>query len=102
MPLDATREVLYNKTGDDLLRLNVAPTHSLFRELAASKSVATADAVAMLEPSKISELLRLNILAVHPNGTYSLNSRHVEAYVKKELAEELDAGGGAAEARRWW
>ena len=64
----------------------------MLKVLAASTSITKDVAEEMLEPSKISQLLRLNILAVHPNGTYTFNNHHVEAYVKKTLAK----------VRRWW
>ena len=91
-PLDAIRKVLENKTGDDLHDANVAPTHPLFNVLLASKSIDTKKAHELLPKASVQALLRLNILAVHPNGTYTFNTHHVEAYVKKEKAK----------ARRWW
>ena len=91
-PLDAIRKVLGNKTGDDLNDANVAPTHPFFNVLLASKSIDTKKAHELLPKASAQALLRLNILAVHPNGTYTFNNHHVEAYVKKELAK----------ARRWW
>ena len=89
--LDVIREVLDNKTGADMLRANVSPTHPLFKALV-SKPVKTKLAHEILPEAKVAALLRLNILAVHPDGSYTFNNRHVEAYVKKELAK----------ARRWW
>ena len=90
-PLDAIREVLDNKTGANMLRANVSPTHPLFKALV-SKPVKTKLAHEILPEAKVAALLRLNILAVHPDGSYTFNNHHVEAYVKKELAK----------ARRWW
>ena len=115
-PLDAIRAVLDNKTGDDLHDASVAPTHPLFKALLASKSFDTKKAHELLPKASAQALLRLNILAVHPNGTYTFNKHHVEAYVKKALAEERRAEEAAAKAlaeerraeeaaakaRRWW
>ena len=88
----------------------------MLKVLAASTSITKDVAAETLEPSKISQLLHLNILAVHPDGTYTFNNHHVEAYVKKALAEERrveEAAAkalaeerrveeAAAKARRWW
>ena len=100
-PLDAIREVLDNKTGVGMLRANVSPTHPLFKALV-SKPVKTKLAHEILPEEQVVALLRLNILAVHPDGTYTFNNHHVEAYVKKALAEERRAEEAAAKARRWW
>ena len=91
-PLDAIREVLDIETHIKLRSAGVRPTHPMFKAIATTASIKKNVAEDMLDPSKISQLLRLNILAVHPNGTYTFNEHHVEAYVKKELAK----------ARRWW
>ena len=101
-PLDAIRKVLDNKTGDDLNDANVAPTHPFFNVLLASKSIDTKKAHELLTKASAQALLRLNILAVHPNGTYTFNNHHVEAHIKKALAEERRAEEAAAKARRWW
>jgi hypothetical protein len=101
-PLAAIRKVLDNKTGDDLNDANVAPTHPFFNVLLASKSIDTKKAHELLTKASAQALLRLNILAVHPNGTYTFNNHHVEAHIKKALAEERRAEEAAAKARRWW
>jgi hypothetical protein len=84
-PLDAIRDVLDNETGVGMLHANVSPTHPLFKALV-SKPVETKLAHEILPEAQVAELLRLNILAVHQDGTYTFNNHHVEAYVKKELA----------------
>ena len=94
--LEDIRAELDNKTGNDLLRLNVSPTHPLFKALV-SKPVKTKLAHEILPEAKVAALLRLNILAVHPDGSYTFNNNHVEAYVEKELAEERRAEEAAAE-----
>ena len=101
-PLDAIRKVLDIETKIKLRSAGVRVTHPMLKVLATSTSIAKDVAEEMLEPSKISQLLRLNILAVHPNGTYTFNEHHVEAYVKKALAEERRVEEAAAKARRWW
>ena len=115
-PLEAIREILDIETHIKLRSAGVRPTHPMFKAIATTASIKKNVAEDMLDPSKISQLLRLNILAVHPNGTYTFNEHHVEAYVKKALAEERrveEAAAkalaeerrveeAAAKARRWW
>ena len=101
-PLNAIREVLDIETNIDLRSSGVHRTHPMFKALAAATSINKDLAEEMLERSKIRKLLRHNILAVHPNGTYTFNTRHVEAHIKKALAEERRAEEAAAKARHWW
>ena len=101
-PLDAIREVLDIETDIKVRSAGVRPTHPMFTALATTASIKKNVAEDRLDPSKISQLLRLNILAVHPNGTYTFNNRHVEAHIKEALAEERRAEEAAAKARRWW
>jgi len=91
-PLSAIREVLGIKTNTKLRSAGVRLTHPMLKSLAASASLKIDAAEEMLEPSTISKLLLLNILAVHPNSTYTFNSRHVEAHIKNEVAK----------SRHWW
>ena len=99
LPLDAIRKVLGIETNIKLRSAGVHATHPMLKYLAASTSIMRDVAEEMLEPSKISQLLRLNILAVHPNGTYTFNKPHVEAHAKKELAKAREME--LAKARRW-
>ena len=78
------------------------PTHPLLPALAAFTRITRDAAEELLDASQLRQLLRLNILAVHPDGTCNFNNRHVEAHVSKALAEERRAGEAAARARRWW
>ena len=96
-PLHAIRRVLDNKTGDDLHDAGVAPAHPFFKALLASAPMDTKAAHELLPKASAQTLLRLNILAAHPNGTYTFNTHHVEAYIKKAQEE-----AAARAARRWW
>jgi len=51
----------------------------------------------LLPKASAQTLLRLNILAIHPNGTYTFETHHVEAYIKKAQEE-----AAARAERRWW
>ena len=108
-PLAAIRQVLDIETNLRLKAAGVRPTHPLFKALslaAASAGIHNDAAAEMLELSKISALLRLNILAVHPDGTYTFNSRRVEARIREALEyeqQQREAEEAAAQARRrWW
>jgi hypothetical protein len=94
--LNAIRKVLDIKTNTKLRSAGVSLTHPMLKSLAASATLEIDVAEEMLEPSKISKLLLLNILAVHPNGTYTFNSRHVKAHIQREL--ERRVAGGEEEA----
>ena len=101
-PLDAIRAVLGIDTNTKLRAAGVRPTHPLLKAIAASTRITRDAAEELLDAPLLRQLLRLNILAVHPDGTYTFNNRHVEAHVSKALAEERRAGEAAARARRWW
>lgn len=86
-PLEAIRRVLDIDTKTKLRAANVRPTHELFEALAALKCVAKDEAEGLLDPKGIDELLRRNILAVHPDGNYTFNNKHVERCIRGALAE---------------
>ena len=109
-PLAAIRQVLDIEINLRLKAAGVRPTHPLFMalSLAASASINKDAAAEMLEPSKLSALLRLNILAAHTDGTYTFNTRRVEARIREALAAERqqreaeEAAAAAQARRRWW
>ena len=55
--------------------------HPLFRELCTSKITTINAAIALLSRDKIDALLKANILAAHPDGTYTTHARHVEVFL---------------------
>jgi hypothetical protein len=84
-PLGEIRAQLDSRVLVDLKLLEVPLTHALLRALLAAQPKGGLKAEAVLElmpPGKVEGLLRRNILAAHPNGTYSLNNRRVVALVK--------------------
>ena len=91
---------LHNKTREALKGARVPPCGPMFRALIERGCVKSGDAVDLLDAEKISALLGLNILAAHPNGTYTFHSRHVASFVAGEVAEA--ARVEAARSSRWW
>jgi hypothetical protein len=100
-PLEAIRKVLDIEANVKLRLAGVHATHPLLETLAVSKCITVDMAEDMLEPSKISALLRHNILAVHPNFTYTFNNPRMEAVVKQKLAiaREKDLAAREKEVR---
>ena len=97
-PLAAVRDELCRDTAADLYLAGVRPTHPLFSALASSAFLYPDAALKLMEKPAIDELLRCNILAVHADNTYTFYNRHVEAYIKAQLAPEAQR---AAEHARW-
>lgn len=98
VPVASIRRELNSKTAADLREAGMCPSHPLFAAIAASTSLERHTALALMERARVDALLRLNIVAAHPDGTYTFHSRHVEAYIKSAAQRvELDA-----RLRRWW
>lgn len=71
---------LHRGTREVLKEIRIAPGHPLFRALLEKKKVSLEAAVDILGYEKISTLLKQDILAAHPDRTYSFYSRHVESF----------------------
>ena len=67
-----------------LRRLKVAPDHAMFQQLVKCKSVRTGDDLGMAE-SQVDLLLLDNILAAHPNETYTFHDRHTAVWFSREV-----------------
>ena len=67
-----------------LRRLKVAPDHAMFQQLVKCKSVRTGDDLGMAE-SQVDLLLLNNILAAHPNETYTFHDRHTAVWFSREV-----------------
>jgi energy-coupling factor transporter ATP-binding protein EcfA2 len=81
------RGVLDTRTAAELIRLGVSPSAPLFQALACDGRVKESAAAAMLEDAKLQELLRLNILSVHPDSTYSFGTRHVARFIAQAVKD---------------
>ena len=60
--------------------------HALFQHLAKHKSVGTDEARDLgMEKAQLDGLLKNNILAVHPNDTYTFHDRHTATWFSREV-----------------
>ena len=94
-------KTLHNRTKSALMPMQVLPSAPLFRALLARKEVSSGEALSMVDEGTLFSLLRKSILAIHPNGGYTFNSRHVESCFAKEVAAALQVEE-AVRASRWW
>ena len=92
--VDDLSNLLDRETKARLLRVGVIPTAPLFRALLSSRSVDKDVAHKLMPEYKVQELLRLNILSAHPDGTYAFHDRHVMRFMER-------ASGGHRRGR-WW
>ena len=87
-----------------LRRLKVAPDHAMFQQLVKCKSVRTGDDLGMAE-SQLDLLLLNNILAAHPNETYTFHDRHTATWFSREVKKcEAIAEQRENEKKKaaWW
>ena len=69
-----------------LLVLKVVADHALFRQLVKHANIGTDDALGLgMEEAQLDLLLKNNILAVHPNDTYTFYDRHIATWFSKEM-----------------
>ena len=71
-----------------LLDLKVAPDHALFRQLVKHTNIGTDDALDHgigIGKTQLDLLLKNNILAVHPNDTYTFHDRHTAVWFSREV-----------------
>jgi hypothetical protein len=84
-PLADIGQELDDSTLASLKRVGVPLTHPLLRALLAKGALSTSSALALMPAAQVEELLRCNVLAVHPSRTYTLSSRRVQGLVRKAL-----------------
>jgi hypothetical protein len=85
-PLADIRRELDNRTLANLTKVGVPLTHPLLRALLSKGALSSSDALALMPAAQIEGLLRFNVLAAHPSGTYSLNNRWVQRLVREALS----------------
>ena len=92
---DATRQELFKATRDSLKLGGFDPTHKFFRALASQERVDVDPARNLWGDKHITALralLEKNIIAAHPDLTFTFHSRHVESFFKQEVFG----------SKRWW
>ena len=71
---------------DKLEALQLAHDHAFFKELVATKIVTSDERRACnLGQTELDALLKVNIIARHPDGSFTFHSRFVECYFEKVL-----------------
>ena len=80
-PIEDIVQQLHNGTKEALKAVHVAPIDPLLKLLLEQGSVRSGDALDLLAEDKVTALLGRNILAAHPDGTYTFHSRHVASFV---------------------
>ena len=69
-----------------LLVLKVSPNHALFRQLVKHATIGIDDALGLgMEKDLLDLLLKNNLLAVHPNKTYTFHDRHTAMWFSREV-----------------
>ena len=71
------RDVYHVNTAVWLTEINVDPGHGLFQDLVKSRVIKTGAARSHLDPDTLD---KLDVLAMHPNRTYTFQARHVETF----------------------
>jgi hypothetical protein len=92
---DATRQELFGETKKSLRLAGLSAHHELFRTLVLQKYVRddpARDLCGDQHDQILRSLLDKNIIAEHPNRTFTFHSRHVESFFKQEVFG----------SKRWW
>jgi len=95
-PIEAIRRKFDIQTHVALQDAGVEPANDFFRALVAppSKRVAADEARLAMPRDKLDALLKANIIALHPDGTFSAHARHVESFFLRRAW----AGGSSGRA----
>jgi hypothetical protein len=95
---EATRADLFKKTKNSLRLAGLDPRHPFFRALALQQRVdddPARDLLGMEHQSILRTILEKNIVAAHPDLTYTFHSRYVDTFFKGVFAAVGREGSGA-------
>ena len=81
-------------TDSTIMDLQLAPTHAFFRALITEGFVPSNSARAHLPVASLDALLGKNIIALHPDGAYTVHARHVESFLRRKLSDPAPANSG--------
>jgi hypothetical protein len=90
---DASRKELFKATRDAVESVGIGERHELFRTLVSQQRIDKSPARLLLGDSAdttLRALLDKNIIAAHPDLTFTFHSRHVESFFRRP-------GGGVHE-----
>ena len=93
-PLADIRKELDMTTDSTIMDLQLAPTHAFFRALITEGFVPSNSARAHLPVASLDALLGKNIIALHPDGAYTVHARHVESFLRRKLSDPAPANSG--------
>ena len=85
---DATRQELFKATRDAVESVGIDERHPLFGALVAQQRIDKSPACLLLgvkADTTLRALLEKNIIAAHPDLTFTFHSRHVESFFKQEV-----------------
>ena len=92
---DARRKDLFKATRDAVWSVGIRERHPLFGALVAQQRIDKSPACLLLgakADTTLRALLDKNIIAAHPDLTFTFHSRHVESFFKQEVLG----------SKRWW
>jgi hypothetical protein len=104
--LAALRRTLDARTNAVLKGVGLDPAHALFRALLADGRLMEDAALDLAPAEALAALLRDNVLALHPDGAYTVHARHVERFLAKMAGaaaaphEPAPAAGGGNAGER--
>jgi len=64
----------------------ITEDHTFFKHLVQHRTIDNGNAINLLPFDKIQALLKRNVLAAHPNKTYTFHSRHVQTFFERVFA----------------
>ena len=70
-----------------IMDLQLVPTHAFFRALIAEGRLLSNSALDLLPEAALDALLGMNIIALHPDGAYTVHARHVESFLRRKLSD---------------
>ena len=94
---DATRQELFKETRDAVESVGIDERHPLFGALVAQQRIDKSPAKRLLgakADTTLCALLDKNIIAAHPDYTFTFHSRHVESFFKQEVETQSDSPNG--------
>ena len=94
---DARRQELFDETKKSLRLAGLSAHHELFRTLVLQKFVRddpARDLCGDQHDQILRTLLDKNIIAAHPDLTFTFHSRHVESFFKQEVETQSDSPNG--------
>jgi ABC-type dipeptide/oligopeptide/nickel transport system ATPase component len=94
---EETEEIMDQSTEISLKKMKIDPQSAFFHQLVANQFITTDKALNYCSKKQLQSLLRRNILAFHPNETYTFYDRHVSTCFAKKIVVPSDANEESGE-----